>query len=221
MHGAVPSGDGLFEKLKAMIGTGFMGRMYSNTFRQANIFFISDIVACPKMVCAQYVPSRLCDRRSAGRKGRRHREIFRAEGAAGKKNGRCRCEREENHDMVQPETPPVDPRQTNDRMRSPWPGVQLPWHVPLKLDHQRGCSSMRQRVSAPGRKESGQWRDSSLCPTKLELTSRQESWGLITWWSSNTLKGCPGGGAIRSDSSHLYLWQGDRRARCGWASCHR
>ena len=37
----------------AMIGTGFMGRMHSNAYRQANIFFTPDIAACTKVLCAR------------------------------------------------------------------------------------------------------------------------------------------------------------------------
>jgi len=37
----------------AMIGTGFMGRMHSNAYRQANSFFDSDHAACAKVVCAR------------------------------------------------------------------------------------------------------------------------------------------------------------------------
>ena len=37
----------------AMIGTGFMGRMHSNAYRQANIFFTPAIEACLKVVCAR------------------------------------------------------------------------------------------------------------------------------------------------------------------------
>ena len=37
----------------AMIGTGFMGRMHSNAYRQANSFFDSGHAACMKVVCAR------------------------------------------------------------------------------------------------------------------------------------------------------------------------
>ena len=37
----------------AMIGSGFMGRMHSNAWRQANSFFDSDYAACAKVICTR------------------------------------------------------------------------------------------------------------------------------------------------------------------------
>jgi len=37
----------------AMVGSGFMGRMHSNAYRQANSFFDSDYMACAKVICTR------------------------------------------------------------------------------------------------------------------------------------------------------------------------
>ena len=37
----------------AMVGSGFMGRMHSNAYRQANSFFDSGYAACTKVLCAR------------------------------------------------------------------------------------------------------------------------------------------------------------------------